>query len=376
MVGKLPSQSCVTCKLGGKHCLTKDKIAMDWLVDLESTCSALGTADGRDRYIRDDECLEGVKDLIRYLRRDDDNHEVRRRLGEIQVLQSDLIPLIKDATKRQADAELLDLVLRLVVNLTNPEILLFREELPEDKATRNYYLQLQAHRQAYKEAFVDEALWRALADKLGELLAVEAADRGEEEQLVVERILILVRNVLQVPRDSRSERRTDDDASTHDQVLWVLHKSGMEDLMLYVCSSDDEAQYCLHGLEIISLMFREQEPKALAAANFQRSKEEKAGDERALQQASLLEQENRKRRQATYSGRHSRFGGTFVVKGVEAIADDKKLIWHRPLQAIDAMNFDAEKRPRKTAKNRETPADSESTSRYIRMYKGFRTHKN
>ena len=42
------------------------------------------------------------------------------------------------------------------------------------------------------------------------------------------------------------------------QVLWVLHKSGMEDLLLFIASSSDEAQYCLHVLEIISLMFREQ----------------------------------------------------------------------------------------------------------------------
>ena len=34
--------------------------------------------------------------------------------------------------------------------------------------------------------------------------------------------------------------------------------SGMEDLLLYLGSSDDERQYSLHVLEIISLMFREQ----------------------------------------------------------------------------------------------------------------------
>ncbi len=45
------------------------------------------------------------------------------------------------------DDVLLDMLLRLLVNLTNPELLLFREELPEDKVMRNYYLQLQSHRQ-------------------------------------------------------------------------------------------------------------------------------------------------------------------------------------------------------------------------------------
>ena len=141
--------------------------------------------------------------------------------------------------------------------------------------------------------------------QLGKLLRKEFSERSEDDGLVIERILILVRNILQVPRDSIGEKRTDDEASIHDQVLWVLHKSGMEDLyvwfrmirlyvgikwlhfplfcrLLFVSSSQDETQYCLHVLEIISLMFREQDPKHLASANFQRSKEEKQQDEQAL----------------------------------------------------------------------------------------------
>ena len=79
-------------------------------------------------------------------------------MGEIQVLQSDLVPLLKDSSGKREDALLLDLILRLVVNLTNPEILLFREELPQDKTARNHYLQLQSHRQASFESAVDEVL--------------------------------------------------------------------------------------------------------------------------------------------------------------------------------------------------------------------------
>ena len=80
-------------------------------------------------------------------------------MGEIQVLQSDLVPLLKDSSEKREDAVLLDLILRLVVNLTNPEILLFREELPEDKTARNHYLQLQSHRQVSFESAVDEAFY-------------------------------------------------------------------------------------------------------------------------------------------------------------------------------------------------------------------------
>ena len=76
-------------RLGGKKHLT-----MEWLDDLESTCSALGTWDGV-KYVKEDDCLECAKDLIRFLRRADDSHVIRRRLGEIRVLQNDLIPILR-----------------------------------------------------------------------------------------------------------------------------------------------------------------------------------------------------------------------------------------------------------------------------------------
>ena len=71
-------------------------------------------------------------------------------------------PFIKICSRDHSNhRELFDGTLRLLVNLTNPELLLFKvlfasklgivrifllsyEELPEDKVTRNYFLQIQA----------------------------------------------------------------------------------------------------------------------------------------------------------------------------------------------------------------------------------------
>ena len=43
-------------------------------------------------------------------------------------------------------------------------------------------------------------------------------EREEDKGLIIERILILARNVLQVPADPSVEKRADNDASIHDQV--------------------------------------------------------------------------------------------------------------------------------------------------------------
>lgn len=322
--------------------------------ELQATCSNLGVYDGAS-YLPEPDATECVKDLIRFLRRDDENHCVRRALGELGVLKSDLVPLLREHSNNR---ELFDVTLRLLVNLTNPEILLFREELPEDKERRNYYLQIQTQRQGYKAAFVDEGVWTVLSKTLGSLLKKDWDERLEDDKLIIERILILVRNILQVPTNVRREGRTMDDVSLHDQVLWVVHQSGMQDLLLYIASSDSEAQYCLHVLETISLVFREQDPTSLASADFTRSATEKEADSQALAKARALEAEKAKERmKKAGSSRHSRFGGTFVVRNVKSITD-RELIVQKPLQNLGQINFDEKKRAMKKSKNKMTPEDS------------------
>lgn len=86
----------------------------------------------------------------------------------------------------------------------------------------------------------------------------ESVERVEEKGLIAERILVLIRNVLHVPSNPDIERRPDNDASLHDQVLWSMQQAGILDLILYIIGSEYEIQYHLHAMEIICLMYREQ----------------------------------------------------------------------------------------------------------------------
>lgn len=327
--------------------------------ELLAACSALGYSDGA-KYHKEADCLETVKDLVRYLRKDDESHEIRRALGDTRVVQTDLIPIVREHSQ---DSELFDVTLRLLVNLTNPVLLLFREELPEEKVTRQQFLHLVSQQQGYKEAFVEEKVWAVLVGKLGELLQLDWENRQEDDKLIIERILILVRNILSVPASPEDEKRTDDDASVHDQVLWALHLAGFEDLLLYIASSENEQDLCMHALEIISLMLREQDPAQLAQAGLQRSQSEKEKDEKELieiRQREALKKQQQKQKQ--YSARHSRFGGTYYVQNMKSISD-RDLISHQPVSDIRSLNFDKAKRPKKVAKNRMAMRDVNTTRR-------------
>lgn len=81
--------------------------------ELSATCSALGTFDKKSgKYLIDEYTLNTVKDLIRYLRRDGEGHEIRRHLGQTKVLQTDLLPMLIDHWE---NVELFDVTLRLVL---------------------------------------------------------------------------------------------------------------------------------------------------------------------------------------------------------------------------------------------------------------------
>lgn len=65
-----------------------------------------------------------------------------------------------------------DVLLRLLVNLTNPTLLLYREELPKDGPNRRNYLHLIEILQGYKSAFSLQSVWAALEKRLQKVLGI------------------------------------------------------------------------------------------------------------------------------------------------------------------------------------------------------------
>ena len=59
---------------------------------------------------------------------------------------------------------------------------------------------------------------------------------------------------------------------------------------------------------------------------------------------------------AKASTRHSRFGGTYTIANMASISE-KKMISHRPLQNLNSLDFDREKRHKKLAVNKQTPRE-------------------
>lgn len=162
------------------------------------------------------------------------------------------------------------------------------------------------------------------------------ATRSEDQGLLIERILVLIRNVLAVPASPDAERRADNDASLHDQVLWALQQSGVLELVLYLIGSEFEHQYHLHALEIVCQMYREQTADSLVDASLQRSRAEQQRDEQELIAVRRRERAQNVHRPPAI--RHSRFGGTYVMSNVKSISN-KDIICHQSLSRAIAMEY-------------------------------------
>ncbi|XP_040395383.1 protein timeless homolog isoform X1 [Cygnus olor] len=344
---------------------------MDWYMmncELLATCSALGYLEG-DVYHREPDCLESIKDLIRYLRHEDETRDVRQQLGAAQILQNDLLPLL---VQYPQDKVLFDAVVRLLVNLTQPALLCFGK-VPADATSRHHFLQVLSYLQAYKEAFASEKVFGVLSEKLYDVLQLDWEQRQEEDTLLIERILLLVRNVLHVPPDPTEKQDVDGDASVHDRVLWALHISGMDDLLKFLASAQSEQQWALHVLEIISLMFRDQSPEQLAALGQGQAAAERGEDTRELETLRQRELAEKRARALQRPSRHSRFRGSYVIQGLKAIGDND-VVFHKGLHNLQSYSHDLGKEPRRVPRRRWAPPDPGPLRRSARNVRLFLCH--
>lgn len=183
---------------------------------------------------------------------------MRRELLKSDVISNDLIPLIK-VLKPKKDAELFDLVLRLLVNLTQSAFNCFELQIPEDKLKYNIFIEIDNYLIKTKEPFSNESFIKVITDRLREIVNKSWEDRPEEEDLIAERILFLIRNVLQIKlSDDDVENRLETDLNSHDLMLLCFHKSNVFDIIVDMTSSNNHSKYFINLLEIMNLILRDQ----------------------------------------------------------------------------------------------------------------------
>nr|CAH8872526.1 unnamed protein product [Trichobilharzia regenti] len=301
--------------------------------DIQACCSCLGFREG-DTYKVDSDAEVSIRTLLRYLRNETAECNIRRELGQLRIVSSDLVPLVRCCSENKI---LFELVIRLLMNLTQPAIICFRQEIPKDRDHYSAFLQVDDLLKSYKKDFADEEFFRVLCNVVGILLDKNWEERSEEDRLLIERILILVRNILHITPDITNERRTDEDVSVHDQILWAMHLSGWDELLLFLGNSEDEQMFAFHTLEIISLMLREQTPEILAYAGNAAENQSELNTQRELIER-LKNRNDTERKNFLYGCnlRYARFGGAFELGNTPSLSE-RPLIYHHDITRTARM---------------------------------------
>jgi len=314
---------------------------------IQTACGVLGYFDSQT-YLKDDNCEDALRVLLRCLKYENERKDARLQMLESKIIENDLIPMLIHLNPKH-DEKILHHALKLLVNLTKPPLVCFDGKLPRDVALINVYLKIETQLQKTKTNLANEKLFNFLVDKVQPVLDKEWLDRSDDDDFIVHAVFTLVRNILSI----RSEREISEesDINTHDLVLWSLHKSNMENLILYCGNKAQGDERIMNLLEIVVLMLREQSAEELANTGAQQNKNRREKNNETLDLLYQRELAEKQQKQKLSSNRSAFGGATYVMGNAKGIGENQ-LICHRPLQSLNAIEFDREKRRMRRPKNR------------------------
>uniref|UniRef100_A0A1I7X4I7 TIMELESS domain-containing protein n=1 Tax=Heterorhabditis bacteriophora TaxID=37862 RepID=A0A1I7X4I7_HETBA len=273
-------------------------------VIIQGAISALGYLED-NIYQPEPDCFETIRDIIRFLRNDNEVLLARRICGERNIIQNDLIPIMK--SEKQSD-KMFDITLRLMANLVQPTIVSLQGKQPEDRTQWQTYWALDENLIRTKLAFADKDFFIILKEKLEKyFLETEWDNRHEESRLLMERIIVLLRYIFSIPTNDKDNKRTTTEYNSHDRVIESFLESEIHKVLFHIGSQSKERDFHLSILEIFALVVKEHKPADLVDADHERTADEKMRSELELQQA--FENEKLKTnvsRKKVMSSRHSR----------------------------------------------------------------------
>nr|CAB3464414.1 unnamed protein product [Digitaria exilis] len=288
---------------------------------LSLTCAGLGSSQEDEDgavigYAKSDHCLDNLKDLQRFLRRDDpQRREVFKQVCKWKIASRDLVPIIENY---QTDRNLVITAVKVLVFLTMPV-----EPSSEDVAQQIEYLwDLKAALTRNVAVTVIVSLLEDPLDRLERTLFTE------EDWKLVQLVLTLFRNVLAIQEITLPQKASGE--ATHllflaDSFLELMFQENVMDLILVLTQHIDEPsgylkQENLLLMEIYHYLFLGRDPGLIARDSSKDSKEQVNGDiDSSVDSLRLMmeEEERKKRMSRQRNSEHNSLSGTFTCFSVD-----------------------------------------------------------
>ncbi|KAL8095808.1 uncharacterized protein LOC141693231 isoform X2 [Apium graveolens] len=282
---------------------------------LSTICAGLGIIDEDDDgnrigYTPGEYCLDNLKDLLRFLRRDDPQmREVFKQVCKWNIVAKDLIPIIEHC---QNDRNLVLNSVKVLVFLTMP-VEPGSNDIPQQI---EYLWGLKTSITCSDTVAIIVSLLETPLENL------ESETFTEDDWKLVQLVLTLFRNLLAVQGVSIQQKlggSTSQFLSVRDRFIELLFKENVTDLILALTQhvggpSEYFRQDNLLLLETIHYLLMGQESELVAKANRKDSQEAGNAEATVSSLQSIMEEEEEKRRLIRLQnlGISSQFGGTFT----------------------------------------------------------------
>ncbi|XP_027934002.1 uncharacterized protein LOC114189593 isoform X3 [Vigna unguiculata] len=282
---------------------------------LSVICAGLGTVEednegNRVGFTKGEYCLDNLKDLLRFLRRDDpQTRDVFKQVCKWNIVSKYLIPTIE---LYHEDRNLLLNSVKVLVFLT----------MPVEPSSTDIPQQLE-YLWGLKSAVTNSDVAAVIVSFLERPLEnLERDTFSEDDWKLVQLVLTLFRNILavqEIPLHQKSGGLACQFLSLRDRFLELLFRENVMDIILvitqYVGGSNAYLrQDNLLLLEIFHYIFMGQDPELIIRAHSKGSKADEDPQASLNSLHQLILEEEKKRKNSTKINnlsRHSQFSGTF-----------------------------------------------------------------
>ncbi|EOY23387.1 Timeless family protein, putative isoform 1 [Theobroma cacao] len=257
-------------------------------------------------YTKGEHCLDALKDLLRFLRRDNpETREVFKQVCRWNIVSKNLIPIIEHW---QHDRNLVLNAVKVLVFLS----------MPIEPSSSDVPQQIEYLWDIKFSLTGSDAVAVIVSLLEGPLENLEYEVFTEDDWKLVQLVVTLFRNVLAI-QDFSLLQKAGQFLSLRDRFLELLFRENVMELIIVITQHIGGSRGYLRQdnlllLETFHYIFMNQDPELLSKAHLKGSTE--GGDAKACidDLKSIMEEEAKKRRVSRlhHTGRHSQFSGTFT----------------------------------------------------------------
>lgn len=188
----------------------------------------------------------------------------RRALGFGQYVQNDLIPFLVNVK----DPKLIDMMVRILVNLTMPvECLFSTKVMMRTEIGRHTVSDLTSLLMSCKESFTDARATRAVVEHMKNVF-----DKGNKLQFAqcdsINNCLLLLRNILHIPEMNvnsglMSDRCKNHTVSMQNKIIWHLFMMSIDKFLLFLMQCSQRDFWSITMVQLISVMYKDQQASTL-----------------------------------------------------------------------------------------------------------------